>query len=86
MQINLNISDTKWAILKTQILDPEALIRNYLSEKIRKCTNRVYEETTEKVAKKKTESEKITELGLYELVPRSVEDNVPNLKHEIKKS
>lgn len=73
-----------WAILKTHLMDPEAWLKNVLAEKIRACTDRVYEETTEKIAGKRTLEEKHAELSGYELTARTENDKAAVLRHELK--
>jgi len=72
MNIILTISDIELAILKTHLLDPEKWVKNVMNEKIRKCMDRVYEGTTEKIAKKRTKEEKLIELDKYDIAPRTV--------------
>jgi hypothetical protein len=83
--VTIEFTDEQWTILKSCLLDPEEWIRNVANEKLRKVIDRVYEETTEKIAKKRTIDEKITELTTqYVIRARTEEDKAAILKHEPK--
>lgn len=83
--VTIEFTDEQWTILKTCLLNPEEWIKNIANEKLRKVVDRVYEETTEKIAKKRTVDEKIMELTTqYVIRTRTEKDKASILKHEPK--
>jgi hypothetical protein len=82
--LTFTLTDTEFAILKTHLLDPEAWIKNVLDEKLRNCTDRIFESTTGLISSDKALSDKITELDKYKLELRTESDMAPILKHSLK--
>lgn len=81
MDIKITLTDTEYAILRTHLTDPEAWAKRVIAEKLRKCTNRVYEATTGKVAQRQKMPDKLKELEKFNIKPRQVGDKKSVLKH-----
>ena len=82
--LTFTFTDIEIAILKTHLLDLEAWTKNIIDEKLRNCTDRVFEATTGLIASDKTLATKITELEKYKLDPKTETDSAPKLKFNLK--
>jgi len=83
--ITIEITDEQWAILRSCLVDPAAWMKNIVADKLRRVVDRVYEETTEKIAKKRTLEEKVLELSIqYNIRARESDEDPQILKHEKK--
>jgi hypothetical protein len=82
--LTFTFTDIEIAILKTHLLDLEAWTKNIIDEKLRNCTDRVFETTTGLISSDKDLATKIAELGKYQLYPRTEANSAPKLKFSLK--